>query len=98
MKINEITLNPMMTIEGDPQRFRVGQPAVPAGHVVEKINYHPVTRLFNKGLEIGQSCYAVYLQDIPERRLIMEPMVTSVEAVKEVTKTTTAEASVELPE
>jgi len=86
MKINEITINPQMTATGDPLRFRVneaieinGQP----GHIVKKITYNPVTRLFNKGLEVGNSCYTVYFNDIPERRIIMDNTVTSIEAVKD---------------
>ena len=99
MKINEITLNPQKVIPGDPLRFRVGQAVVEEGHVVEKINYHPATRLFNKGLEVGISCYAVYFAGIPERRLVAEETVTTVEAVKEETKkNANTEAAVALPE
>jgi len=101
MKITEITLNPQMVIPGDPLRFRVGEPVTEGGHGVEKIAYNPITRLFNKGLEIGQGSYAVYFTDIAERRLIVESMVTSVEAVKEnkavAPAPASSEAAVELP-
>ncbi len=97
MKINEITLNPQMVNDLDPVRFRVGESVIEGGHVVEKINYHPANRVFNKGLEIGGGCYAIYLVDIPERRIIMEGMVTSVEVVKEAKAEANTEASVDLP-
>ncbi len=84
MKIVEITLDPTKIGPQDPLRFRVGEPVVEGGHVVEKINYNPKNRLFNKGLEIGMACYAVYFTNIPERRLIVETIVTSAEVVKEV--------------
>lgn len=98
MKINEITINPTMTIPDDPLRFRVGEAIVEGGHVVEKINYNPATRVFNKGLEWGQSCYAVYFVGIPERRLITEDVVTSAEVAKETPTVPNIEATVELPE
>ena len=98
MKINEITINALMAIPGDPLRFRVGAPVVEGGHIIEKINYHPVNRVFNKGLEIGGGCYAVYLIGTPNRRVIMETMVTSVDVVKEVKVTANTEANVTLPE
>ena len=107
MKINEITTSPAMTIPGDPLRFRVGVAVNnngEAGHVVEKINYHPANKVFNKGLESNQGCYAVYFAGIPERRLIMEVAVTSLEVVKETASAAAAaptqvssEAAVELP-
>ena len=99
MKILELTLNPMMTIPGDPMRFRVGDPVVEGGRTVEKINFHPPTGAFNKANEVAASCYAIYFVGIPERRLVMADVVTSVEAVKETTKKTdNTEATVELPE
>lgn len=99
MKINEITLNPTMAIPGDPLRFRVGEPVIEGGHEVDKIVYNAFNNLFNKGLEIGFGCYAIYFVGIPERRLINENAVTSAEAVKEVVKKTASdEANVELPE
>lgn len=97
MQINEITLNPQCVIPGDPLRFRVGEPVVEDGHIVEKINYHPGSRLFNKGLEIGVPCYAVYLVGIEERRLIAEEIVTTREVVKEAKKNANTEAEVALP-
>lgn len=98
MKINEITINPQMSIPGDPLRFRVGHPAVADGHVIDKINYHPSSRIFNKGLEFGRACYAIYFADIPERRIICEEAVISAEVVKETKQPENAEASVGLPE
>jgi hypothetical protein len=95
MEINEITLNPEKTIPGDPLRFRVGEPVVEGGHVVEKINFHPENRTFNKGLEIGTACYAVYFENIPERRLVVADVITTVEAVK-AQKTDNPEATVPL--
>lgn len=98
MKINEITINPTMAVPGDPLRFRVGEPVTEGGHVVEKINYHPDNRIFNKALEWGRPGYAVYFLDIPERRLIDESMVTSAEVVKETKQSEDMEASIGLPE
>ena len=96
MIITEITLDPQKVIPGDPLRFRVGEPVVEDGYVVERIRYCPATRVFNKGLEIGQGCYAIYLADVQNRRLVTEKVVTTVDAIKE-TKST-AEADVSLPE
>jgi hypothetical protein len=103
MKINEITLNPMMVVPGDPLRFRVGEAITTngeAGHVVEKIAYNSSHNTFNKSLEIGVPCYAVYFRDIAERRLIAEGCVTSIEAVKvdaQNKPVVNTEAAVELP-
>lgn len=96
MVITEITLDPQKVVPGDPLRFRVGEPAVEGGYVVDRIRYCPETRVFNKGLEIGQGCYAVYLNNVDNRRLVSEEVVTTVDVVKE-TKST-AEADVNLPE
>ena len=100
MKITEITIDPTTTIPGDPLRFRVGDSVIEGGHVVEKITYNPICNAFNKGLEIGVPCYAVFFDGIPERRLVVERVVTSVEVVKEASKKVTVnpESSVELPE
>jgi hypothetical protein len=100
MKINEITVDPQKTIPGDPLRFRIGQPIVEGGFVVEKIVYRPERTLYNKGAEIGFSCYAVNFVGIPERRLIAESVVTSIEVVNDTTtkKTVNTESSVDLPE
>ena len=89
-----------MVIDGDPLRFRVGQPVVEGGHVVEKVNFHPPTKVFNNANEVLGCCYAVYFAGIPERRLVMADIVTSVEAVKETTKKAAIaeEAAIELPE
>ena len=95
MKINEISLDAQKVVPGSPTRFRVGSPVLEGGHIVEKINYHPPTRVFNNGTETARSCYAVYFEGIPERRLIMEYMVAEVEAVKEVKGN--VEAAVALP-
>lgn len=83
MKINEITLNPQMVPNGDPLRFRVGESIIEGGHVVEKISFHPSNNLFNKGREVSTGCYSIFLVDIPERRLIMENVVSSTEVVTE---------------
>lgn len=83
MKINEIVLNPQMVPDGDPLRFRIGEPIIEGGHVVEKISFHPANNLFNKGREISTGCYGIFLVDIPERRLIMENIVSSAEVVTE---------------
>jgi hypothetical protein len=96
MKINEISFYPHMVIDGDPLRLRVGHPAIEGGHVVEKINFHPANREFNKGLEITGSSYAVYFEGIPERRIVLAGMVSQVEVVKEVK--VNPESEVELPE
>jgi len=98
MKISEITLNPQVIIPGDPLRFRIGTEIVEGGHIVEKITYCPKTGLFNKGREIGGGCYAVFLEGIPERRLIAEDAVTTVEVAKEVKSLTLTEAAIDLPE
>lgn len=95
MLINEIRLIPNMVGEGDPTVFRVGQEIIEGGHVVEKINYHPTGRLFNKGLDFGVACYAVYFEGIPERRLIGEKVVYSAEVVKD---TRGSEANIQLPD
>ena len=94
MIITEINRNPQKVPEGTPLTFRIGEPLHEGGFTVEKIIYHPGTRLFNKGLEVGQGCYAVYFEGIDERRLIMEDTVVDIEAVKEQKK----EKIPELPE
>lgn len=83
MKINEITLNPQTIPDGDPLRFRVGNPVVEGGHVVEKIVFHPENNLFNKGREVSIGCYSVFFVDIPERRLILSNIISSLEVVAE---------------
>ena len=97
MKINEITLDKTMIIDGDPARIRVGEAVIEGGHTVDKINYHPSNRLFNKGLEIGIACYAVYFTGIGERRLIAVGTVTGVEVIKDMAPVN-AEANIPLPD
>jgi hypothetical protein len=106
MKITEILVNPQMSVEGDPLRFRIGYPVqvlneigeVVDGHVVEKILFKPDHKLFNSGLELDFACYVVFFEGIPERRCIRADMVTSLEAVKEETKSKSTEASANLPD
>ena len=83
MKINEITLNPQMVPAGDPLRFRIGDPVIEGGHVVEKITFYPDNNLFNKGREVSAGCYSIFFIEIPERRLVMSNTVSSVEVVTE---------------
>lgn len=87
MKINEITLNPQTFPTGDPSRLRVGEAPVEGGHVVEKITFHPSNNLFNKGREVGTGSYAVFFEEIPERRIIAADAVSSIEVVTEKKKT-----------
>lgn len=97
MKINEITLNPQMFPAGDPSRIRVGEVVVEGGHVVEKIIFHPNNAVFNKGREVAGGSYAIFLEGIPERRVIMAEAVSSVEVVIE-KKKPVAEDVPDLPE
>lgn len=83
MKITEITLNPQMVPEGDPIRFRIGTPVIEGGHIVEKILFCPQNNMFNRGREIATGCYTIYFENIPERRLIIADIISSVEVVKE---------------
>jgi hypothetical protein len=83
MKISEINLYPDKQIPDGPLVIRVSDPIVDGGSIVEKINYHPANRIFNKGLEVGKAGYVVYLEDIPDRRFIDEAMVSSVVASAE---------------
>lgn len=97
MKINEITLNPQTFPAGDPLRLRVGEAPVEGGYVVEKITFHPSNHLFNKGREIGTGSYAVFFEEISERRVIAADAVSSIEVVVEKKKTNDSHVP-ELPE
>lgn len=83
MVITEITLDPQMALPDQPLQFRIGQPAIAGGHIVEKITYNPDQALFNKGREVGEAVYAIFFEGIPERRVIKDRMVTSIELAKE---------------
>lgn len=98
MKINEITINPQKVSNEDPLRFRIGTPVVEGGHLVEKITFHPCSDLFNKGREVGTGSYAVFFEEIPERRLIMADIVVSAEIVAEKKKKVEEPNVPELPE
>jgi hypothetical protein len=100
MVITELTLDATRAIPGDPLRIRVGQPVVEDGYVVEKINYQPKTNLYHKGEEYAHPCYVVFFVGIPERRLIAESMVTTMEVTMPAKNKTTATegANVSLPE
>lgn len=98
MKINEIVINPQMVPVSDPLRFRVGTSAIEGGYIVEKIVFYPDNNLFNKGREVATGCYAVFFVDIPERRIIMSGVVSSVEVVTEKKEKTDDNSVPELPE
>jgi len=83
MKINEITLKPQMIPNGDHLRFRVGDPVVEGGHIVEKILFYPDNNLFNKGREVSTGCYSIFFVEISERRLVMSDTISSIEVVTE---------------
>lgn len=101
MVITEITLDATKAVPGDPLRFRVGQPVVEGGHVVEKINYNHSKDLYHKGEEFGRPCYTIFFEGITERRLVDENIVTTMEVAMppKTKKSAAAEgATVSLPE
>ena len=97
MKINEISLKLHTVPAGNPLRFHVGEPIAEGGYIVEKINFHPSSNLFNKGREVGAGCYSIFFLEGAERLLIMADTVSSVEVVAEKKKTVDTNVP-ELPE
>ena len=82
MKINEIRLDPRSQTTDAPVVFRINEPVVEDGYVVEEIKFfNSLLKPFNKACEISGDVYVIYFKGIKERRIIRAETVTSVEAI-----------------
>lgn len=104
MRITEIIRDQKLIPEGDPIRFRVGEPVVEGGHIVTKIVHHKDG--YNKGRQGAFSCYAVHFEGLDSRRIIAVSTVVDMEVSLEgaepkstiEAQAVATEAQIELPE